>query len=152
MPDRAAKRCLIIDPSAMVRRVAARILRELGFEVVESRSALEAIDICHTTMPDVVMLDWKADGLAEPDSDEPDGSDFIGALRATAIETKAVMPAIIFCTAERSVELIVRALRAGASEYIMKPFDSDVIESKFALAGLLDPTRHAGGRDACAVP
>jgi len=46
-------------------------------------------------------------------------------------------PTVVFCTSVRDVERIVKALAAGADEYIMKPFDSDIIEAKFALAGLV---------------
>ncbi|MEM7729547.1 MAG: response regulator [Pseudomonadota bacterium] len=119
------RRCLIIDQSAMVRRVAARIVRDLGFEVTEAKTGQEAIDACAARTPDVVLLDWKM-----PDMD---------AMRVIeAFKTDAGKgPTLIFCTAERSVDRIVAALQAGADEYIMKPFDSDVIRSKFVLAGLL---------------
>lgn len=126
-------RCLIIDQSAMVRRVAARIIRELGFEVIEAKSAREGLDMSSTTPPNVVMLDWKT-----PDMN---GAEFIAAMRAQTGET--AMPIILFCTADRSVDQIVTALKAGADEYIMKPFDSEIIESKFALAGLIDETAAA---------
>ena len=46
-------------------------------------------------------------------------------------------PTVVFCTSVRDVDRIVEALSAGADEYIMKPFDSDIIESKFTLAGLV---------------
>ncbi|GLQ22006.1 PleD family two-component system response regulator [Algimonas porphyrae] len=122
--------CLIVDQSPMVRRVAARIIRELGYEVIEAKSGLEALDLCRNALPAVVMLDWKTPDVA--------GAEFIGALRDVADQLGEPMPTILFCTGERSVEQIVTALRAGADEYIMKPFDSDIIESKFAMAGLLE--------------
>ncbi|MEM9600949.1 MAG: response regulator, partial [Pseudomonadota bacterium] len=65
-------------------------------------------------------------------------AEFIAALRDVASEAGSAMPTVLFCTGERSVDQIVTALRAGADEYIMKPFDSDIIESKFAMAGLLE--------------
>jgi two-component system chemotaxis response regulator CheY len=132
------RRCLIIDQSPMVRRVAARIIRDLGFTVDEARTANEALELCENHPTNVVMLDWKT-----PDMD---GAAFIAGLRTIAQKTGTPMPTVLFCTAERSVEQIIAALKAGANEYIMKPFDSDIIESKFALAGLLD-----GDPAACAV-
>ena len=63
-----------------------------------------------------------------------DGFGFLKALRQLPEGDK---PVVIFCTAERSVERITEALQNGANEYIMKPFDSDIIESKFQLAGLI---------------
>lgn len=122
--------CLIVDQSPMVRRVAARIIRELGYDVTEAKSGLEALDLCRNALPTVVMLDWKTPDVA--------GAEFIAALRDVASEAGSAMPTVLFCTGERSVDQIVTALRAGADEYIMKPFDSDIIESKFAMAGLLE--------------
>lgn len=122
--------CLIVDQSPMVRRVAARIIRELGYDVTEARTGVEALDLCRSALPKVVMLDWKTPDVA--------GAEFIAALRDVAAQAGEAMPTVLFCTGERSVDQIVTALRAGADEYIMKPFDSDIIESKFALAGLLE--------------
>ena len=124
------RRCLIVDQSPMVCRVASRIIRDLDFKVDEARTGREALDMCQTSMPDVVMLDWKT-----PDME---GADFIARLKDLSQTAGTPMPTVLFCTAERGVEQIVSALKAGADEYIMKPFDSDIIESKFALAGLLD--------------
>lgn len=127
------RRCLVVDQSAMVRRVAARIIRDFGFDVIEARTGQDALDACDGMPPDAIMLDWKT-----PDMD---GTEFIGRLREMMTQNDAPMPTILFCTGERSVEQIVIALKAGADEYIMKPFDSDIIGSKFALAGLLDTTK-----------
>lgn len=128
-----SRRCLIVDQSAMVRRVAARIIRELGFEVIEARTGQEALDACAGMAPEAVMLDWKTPDMG--------GAEFIGKLREMMQKGGTPMPTILFCTGERSVEQIVLALKAGADEYIMKPFDSDIIGSKFALAGLMDAAK-----------
>ncbi|GHA88209.1 response regulator [Algimonas arctica] len=133
-----SRRCLIVDQSAMVRRVAARIIRELGFEVIEARTGQDALDTCAGLTPEAIMLDWKTPDMG--------GAEFIAKLRVMMQQNGTPMPTILFCTGERSVEQIVLALKAGADEYIMKPFDSDIIGSKFALAGLLD-----GENLACAV-
>jgi two-component system chemotaxis response regulator CheY len=133
-----SRRCLIVDQSAMVRRVAARIMRELGFELIEARTGQDALDACAGITPEAVMLDWKTPDMG--------GAEFIAKLRDMMQQNGTPMPTILFCTGERSVEQIVLALKAGADEYIMKPFDSDIIGSKFALAGLLD-----GETVACAV-
>ena len=124
----ASPHCLLIDESLMVRRVGARIVRDFGYEVSEASTMQEALDMARLSMPDVVLTDWRAGGM-EADA-------FMEALRAEPGGEEAV---VILCTADRRVERITRALAAGASEYIMKPFDSDIIESKLALAGL--PTR-----------
>ncbi|WP_298918070.1 response regulator [uncultured Algimonas sp.] len=125
--------CLIVDRSAMVRRVAARIVRELDFEITEAQTGREALDSCAAQVPHVVLLDWK--------SADMEAQGFIESLRDLASRQGVSMPTVLFCTAERSVDRIVAALKAGADEYIMKPFDSDIITAKFALAGLLSRDR-----------
>ena len=120
------RRCLIVDDSKMIRRVAGRILKDLNFDAVEAGNGQEALDICRSDMPDAILLDWNMPVM--------DGLTFLKALRA---EQSAKDPIVVFCTAERDVTKIAQALDAGADEYVMKPFDSDIIESKFLQAGLL---------------
>lgn len=120
------KICLIVDDSRMIRRVATRILRDMGFDVSEAANGQEALDACRVSMPDAVLLDFNMPVM--------DGVGFLKALRQ---EKDGDTPKVIFCTSERSVEKITEALQFGANEYIMKPFDSDIIESKFQLAGLV---------------
>lgn len=120
------KTCLIVDDSKMIRRVATRILRDLKFEPIEAGDGREAINICRTNMPDAILLDWNMPIM--------DGLSFLKALRQ---EPGGNNPIVVFCTAERDVMKIVEALEAGADEYVMKPFDSDIIESKFMEAGLV---------------
>ena len=120
------KTCLIVDDSRMIRRVAGRIVKDLGFETDEAVNGQDALDKCRIDLPDAILLDWKMpvmDGVSflKQLRDMPDGKD----------------PTVVFCTSERDVDHIVEALSAGADEYIMKPFDSDIIESKFSLAGLV---------------
>jgi len=120
------KSCLIVDDSRMIRRVAGRIVKDLGFEVIEAVNGQEALDKCRISMPHAVLVDWAMPIM--------DGFDFVKKLRALP---GGDAPTVVFCTSVRDVERIVEALAAGADEYIMKPFDSDIIESKFALAGLV---------------
>ena len=120
------KTCLIVDDSRMIRRVAGRIVKELGFETTEAVNGQDALDKCQMNMPDAVLVDWAMPVM--------DGFDFVKNLRELPGGDE---PTIVFCTSVRDVERIVEALAAGADEYIMKPFDSDIIESKFALAGLV---------------
>ena len=120
------KTCLIVDDSRMIRRVAGRIVKDLGFETVEAINGQEALDKCRLDMPDAILVDWAMPIM--------DGYDFVKELRQTPNGDK---PVIVFCTSVRDVDRIVEALAAGADEYIMKPFDSDIIESKFFQAGLI---------------
>lgn len=118
--------CLIVDDSRMIRRVAGRIVKDLGFETSEAADGQDALDKCTMNMPDAVLVDWAMPVM--------DGFDFVKNLRQLP---GGDTPTVVFCTSIRDVERIVAALAAGADEYIMKPFDSDIIESKFTLAGLI---------------
>jgi len=46
-------------------------------------------------------------------------------------------PKVVFCTTENDIEHIQEAILAGANEYIMKPFDSEILQAKFTQVGLL---------------
>jgi two-component system chemotaxis response regulator CheY len=120
------KHCLVVDDSAVIRKVARRILDELSFATSEAENGREALDKCRKSMPDAVLLDWNMPVM--------DGIAFLDALRK---ERGGDEPTVIFCTTENDVEHITRAITAGANEYIMKPFDRDIIEAKFHEVGLL---------------
>lgn len=118
--------CLIVDNSKMIRRVAGRILSDMRFKTEEAENGLEALNMCRAKMPDVILLDWNMPVM--------DGLTFLKTLRQ---EPGGDSPVVLFCTSERDILKITEALNAGANEYIMKPFDSDIINSKFYQAGLL---------------
>ena len=119
------KTCLVVDDSRVIRKVARRILEDIGFEIAEASDGMEALAWCRAAMPDAVLLDWNMPAM--------NGLDFLKALRR---EPGGDAPIVVFCTTESEPEKIFEALEAGADEYIMKPFDGDIIESKFAEAGL----------------
>lgn len=120
------KSCLIVDDSRVVRKVARRILEGLHFEADEAADGQEALARCRTSMPDAVLLDWNMPNM--------NGIEFLCALRA---EPGGDRPVVVFCTTENDMTHITEAMRSGANEYIMKPFNSEIIESKFNEAGLL---------------
>ena len=120
------KRCLVVDDSRVIRKVARRILEDLDFECVEAADGQEALESCQETMPDAVLLDWNMPVM--------NGLDFLKSLR---VEAGGDKPIVVFCTTENDLAHITEALGAGANEYIMKPFDSDIIESKFSEVGLV---------------
>lgn len=120
-------KCLVVDDSRVVRTVSRRILEELGMTCEEAEDGQKAFEHCLKSMPDAVMIDWNMPVM--------NGYDFVIQLRKSPGGTK---PKIIFCSTENGAQAIKRALSAGADEYIMKPFDIDIIQSKLALMGLID--------------
>lgn len=120
------KTCLVVDDSRVVRKVARRIVEDLGFSCEEAEDGQIALDSCKSNMPDCILLDWNMPNMS--------GIDFLTALRA--LENGA-SPKVVFCTTENEIGFIQKALEQGADEYIMKPFDSDIVETKFQQVGLL---------------
>jgi two-component system chemotaxis response regulator CheY len=112
--------CLIVDDSSVVRKVARRILEELDYVVDEAEDGQEAIDKCRQKMPDAVLVDWQMPIMS--------GLDFIKLLRAYVGGEK---PHVIYCTVENDIGAIALALKAGADDYMMKPFDQRLLVSKF---------------------
>jgi len=121
------KTCLVVDDSSVVRKIARRILEEIGFAVIEAEDGEQALEACKKSLPEAILLDWNMPVM--------DGYDFLGRLRRLP---DGEAPKVVFCTTENDIDHISRALNAGANEYIMKPFDKDIISAKFQEVGLID--------------
>ena len=120
------KTCLVVDDSRVIRKVARRILEDLGFEVAEAADGAEALAWCRTAIPHAILLDWNMPSM--------NGLEFLRRLRK---EPGGQDPKVIFCSVENDQQRIREALDDGADEDITKPFDGDIVASKFAMAGLL---------------
>ena len=119
------KYCLVVDDSAVIRKVARRILEGLQFRIAEAEDGERAIDACKGEMPDAVLLDWNMPIM--------DGYDFLRTLRQMPGGRR---PKVVFCTTENGMAYIRAAIEAGADEYVMKPFDRDTLESKLQIVGV----------------
>lgn len=118
--------CLVVDDSRVVRKVARRIVEDLGFQCVEAEDGEIALNECKKGMPEAILLDWNMPNMS--------GIEFLVKLREL---DGGDAPKVIFCTTENEMSFIQKALEEGANEYIMKPFDSDIVETKFQQVGLL---------------
>jgi two-component system, chemotaxis family, chemotaxis protein CheY len=118
--------CLVVDDSRVVRKVARRILEANGCTVTEAGDGQQALDACRASLPDFVLLDWNMPVM--------DGITFLRALRE---EFGPDNPTVIFCTTENDMAHIEMAITSGAQEYIMKPFDEELLLGKLGQAGLL---------------
>ena len=116
-------RALIVDDSRAMRLILTRILGELGFDTVDAQNGCEALARMAAGGPfDVALVDWNMP--------EMNGYDFLVALRADV--AYRALP-VIMVTTETETTQVVRALEAGANEYIMKPFTKDIIRGKLDL-------------------
>ena len=120
------KTCLVVDDSSVIRKVARRILEGMEFQIVEAEDGVQALDACRKQLPEAVLLDWNMPNM--------DGYEFLRSLRRMP---GGDAPKVVFCTTENDVAHIARALHAGANEYIMKPYDKEIVEAKFQEVGLI---------------
>ncbi len=120
-------RALVIDDSRVMRRIVTGILEGLGYEVRPAGHGREGLDVLDDGwIPDVVCVDWNMPVM--------DGLRFVSAVRANpAWETVTIM----MVSSESEQVQILRALAAGADEYVIKPFSADAIRDKLALLGRL---------------
>ena len=118
--------CLVVDDSRVIRKLASRILADLRMEVREAENGAVALELCAQAMPDVIVVDWNMPVL--------DGIQFVKRLRASAHGDR---PKVLFCTTESELAKIAEAIEHGAYEYIMKPFDKDIMMSKLQRVGAI---------------
>jgi two-component system chemotaxis response regulator CheY len=114
---------LVIDDSRAMRLILGRMLRELGFTVVEAANGREALDHL-ASAPDLVLVDWNMPEMT--------GIEFLEAMRQPPYSSTAK---VIMVTTETEIPQVMRALGAGADEYLMKPFTRDSVLDKLHLLG-----------------
>ena len=120
-------RALVVDDSRTVRAIVGKTLRDEGLEVIEAANGREGLDrLRQTPDMDLILVDWNMP--------EMNGLDFIKAVRADrAYDTVRIM----MVTTETEQAQVMRALDAGANEYLMKPFTRDVLVAKLSLLDVL---------------
>jgi two-component system, chemotaxis family, chemotaxis protein CheY len=115
-------RVLVVDDSPGVRTIVRRILEGPDLEVSEASNARQALAACSISMPDAILVDASMPML--------DGYEFLKQLRRMP---GGNLPKAVICLNENDVAQIARAMHAGADDFMMKPFDSDHVRSKFAF-------------------
>jgi len=120
-------KALIVDDAKVVRVALGRIMNQLGYETVKAEDGQQALAAMaeHPDM-DVVMLDWNMPVM--------NGYDFLIAMRQ--MPEHASSPKVIMVTTETGMPQMLKALAGGADEYIMKPFDKDMVAGKLEMVGL----------------
>lgn len=120
------KTCLVIDDSRIIRKVARKILEGMQFSVEEAEHTAGALEMCRREMPEAVLLDSNIPGMSS-----------VEFLRSLRREKDGEKPTIVLATLENNLSQIAEAVTAGADEYVLKPFDTDVLTGKFQAVGLL---------------
>jgi two-component system chemotaxis response regulator CheY len=121
-------RCLVIDDSRAMRMILKRIVARLNFEVSEAGDGQEALDVLATLteVPELALIDWNMPIM--------NGLEFVTKVRA---DQRLREMTLVMVTTESEQSQIVRALAAGAHEYVIKPFTEGAMIEKLALLGLV---------------
>jgi len=120
-------RALVIDDSRAIRMILGKTLKDIGFEVFEAGNGCEALECLQGIgSADLALVDWNMP--------EMNGYDFVCAAR---LEPDHADMRVIMVTTEAEMSQVVKALEAGANEYIIKPFDKESIVEKIQLLGLV---------------
>ncbi len=118
---------LVLDDSRAMRMILRRILVDIGFEVVEAADGAQGLEVVSSgRVPDLALVDWNMPVM--------DGLQFVSAVRATPELRRMTL---MMVTTESEHGQIVRALAAGAHEYVIKPFTNEAILDKLSLLGLM---------------
>jgi len=120
-------RALVIDDSKAMRCLLGRMLQGLGFEVLEAGNGHEGLQrLQENGEIDLALVDWNMP--------EMNGLEFIRTVRAEQSYDGVLL---MMVTTETEVENVVRALAAGANEYVMKPFTQEIILEKLQIFGMV---------------
>ena len=119
------KTCLIVDDSRVIRKISSKIVAALGYQPIEAENGEEALARCKQRMPNLILTDWQMPVMSGPE--------FVEALRA--IPT-AHAPTVVFCTSKGTAKDVHQGIRAGADDYVVKPFDEATLKAKLEKLGV----------------
>ena len=118
--------CIVADDSKIMRMLLTKIMENFGCSVNEAETGEDLIEQCALDMPDLIISDWNLPLI--------DGIDVLLKIRS---DKKSKQPIFIFCSYLKEADIISQALDAGADDYIMRPFDEDIIASKLKIIKVL---------------
>ena len=121
-----AGKCIVVDDSQTIRMLLVKIMENFGFSVIEAESGEEALELCRRENPDLIISDWRLPLM--------DGIDVLYKIRG---DRRLSQPKFMFCATMSDIDNIRMALDGGADDFIMRPFDEEIIGSKLAILGLL---------------
>jgi two-component system, chemotaxis family, chemotaxis protein CheY len=112
-------RLMIADSSDIVRTVAKRILSELGFTVIEAANEQEALARCQSELPAILVVDASLDGA-------------LGLIASVRAMPEAEKVRIYYCVIEADLKKMMMGKRAGADDFLLKPFDRKILSTVFS--------------------
>ena len=122
--------CIVADDSKIMRMLISKIMENFGYSVDEAENGEDVLEQCAKNMPDLVICDWELLLI--------DGIDVLLKIRT---DKKVKQPVFIFCSYKKDTQIIEQALNAGADDFIMRPFDEDIIASKLRIIKILRGVR-----------
>lgn len=127
-------RCMILDDSSVIRKVARRIMEDFGCHVVDAENAREALELCRLDIPDAIIIDWTMPDMS--------GLDFIIEFKKLFGQSSPNV-CLVYCTSEMDIPAMAKAKRAGATHFFMKPFDQRILQKKLVEIGIYPVDRAA---------
>jgi two-component system chemotaxis response regulator CheY len=120
-------KALIVDDSRAMRSILKKFLTSEGFgTLLEAGDGQEALErLRESGAVDIALVDWNMPRMS--------GIEFVEAVRAEPAFNKV---RLMMVTTEAEASQVVRALEAGANEYVMKPFTTEALRDKLAILGL----------------
>lgn len=115
-------RCLIADDSKTMRMLLIKIMENFGYTVEEAEDGEDLLEQCTADMPDLIISDWNLPLI--------DGIDVLYKIRSNQ---NIRQPIFLFCSYIKDTEIIRQALKGGADDFIMRPFDEDIIAQKLRI-------------------
>lgn len=123
---------LIVDDSPVIRRVANRILTDMGFSVVEAEDGPSALEVARREIPDVMLVDWDLGNMT--------GLEFLEEFNKLP---GAHLAKVLYGTSEIMISDMTRAKRLGAMGFMMKPFNREILIHKLVETGLIERSPEA---------
>jgi len=121
-------RALVIDDSKAIRLILGKMLREMGFEIFEAGNGRQAVErLKEVGKVEIALVDWNMP--------EMNGYEFVCEVRKDANYNDMLL---MMVTTETEMSQVIKALEAGANEYVMKPFTKDIIKEKLTLLGVVN--------------
>ncbi len=122
-PEGVIRRVLLVDDSRVQRRILSLSLKRDGYDVIEAASGIEALEICKSDPPDLILSDWMMPGMT--------GIEFCEAFRQLESETYGYF---ILLTSKSEKTEVAQGFDAGADDFLTKPVNGYELRARISAA------------------